>query len=236
MVPSSDSLHDNRILATLSDAERERLLPHLAPVKLRKRDMLFEARTATRAVYFPASGVISMVLVADSGVEIEVGVIGREGVVNPSGGLAGNQAVARAMVQFDGAGWMLPNTHFNAEFSRGGLLQDRVLRFQQALLAQATQSVLCSRLHSLEARLCRWLLSIRDRAESDELQMTHEFLAAMLGSRRAGVSETLEKLRRAQLIETRRGQLTIRDRARMEKMSCECYAVTRDWLNFSGLN
>lgn len=230
MTHSPDSVfapRSNFILSTLPEFDFQRLEPHLKACLLHEGQILFDSGDDVDRVYFMKAGVASLVLTACNGVEVEVGFIGSEGIVGAGDVLAGDTMAARAVVQVAGSGWRLDAEVFRTEFRHGGALQQRVLRYQHALAVQTSQCVLCNRLHSVEQRLSRWLLMAHDRVQGGELELTHEFIATMLGTRRVGVTVAAGALRELGLIEYQRGNVTILDRAGLEKTACECYAAIR---------
>ena len=220
----------NHVLAGLPEDECTRMAPLLKPVLTHLGDSLWEVGQATEWVFFPKQGVISLVLTSAAGVDVEVGMVGREGIVGSVEVLGQGRALIRAQVQMAGSGWRMDANAFRAEFARGGTLQSVVLSFHAALAFQSAQSALCNRLHTVEQRLARWLLMASDRAGTREMQLTHEFIATMLGTRRAGVTVAAGMLREAGLISYSRGLVSILNWAGMEKTACECYeAIKRNF-------
>ncbi|MBV9469394.1 MAG: Crp/Fnr family transcriptional regulator [Abitibacteriaceae bacterium] len=176
-------------------------------------------------VYFLAGGVASMVAESKQGIAVEVGMVGREGLVGASA-LLGKEAIPlRAMMQVPGNGWRIPVDVLREEFRRRSAFQELALRYIQVLLTQSAQNTLCNRLHTVDQRLSRWLLMIRDRVDSDQLYITHEFVADLLGVRRAGVTVALGRFRDAGMIHHTRGYVTLLDMEALEKTTCECYSV-----------
>ncbi len=234
MALSNSETSVNHLLAGLPEAERSRLTPLLKPSLIHLGEPLWETGQAIEAVYFPKQGVISLVLTSVDGVDVEVGMVGREGIAGSIETLGTGRATTRAQVQMAGSGWRMESSAFRAEFARGGAFQEAILRFHASLSFQSAQCALCNRLHSVEQRLARWLLMASDRANAPDMQLTHEFIATMLGTRRAGVTVAAGVLREVGLISYHRGMITILDRAGMEKTACECYqAIER---NFNGLS
>jgi CRP-like cAMP-binding protein len=196
--------------------------------------VLFEVGDECEAVYFLKSGILSLVLVSATGTEVEVGMVGREGVAGMLDVLGGNKAMTRCQVQSAGNGWRLPAEILRQEYERNAPLRQVLLRYQHALTAMAAQNVLCNRLHSVEQRLAKWLLLVQDRVQSDELELTHEFISTMLGTRREAVTIALKPLREAEIISHRRGYVTILDRARLEHLACKCYPVLKQQFQQKG--
>ena len=217
----------NHLLAALPAAAYERLLPHLEPIALPLGMVVFESGSKLRHLYFPASGIVSLLYAMEDGASTEIAVIGNEGVVGIALFMGGESTPSRAVVQSAGHGFRLKAAVLKTEFERGGSLQYLLLRYTQALIAQMTQTAVCNRHHSVDQQLCRWLLLSLDRLPSNELAMTQELIANMLGVRREGVTEAAGKLQAAGLIRYSRGHITVLDRPRLEKRVCECYAVVK---------
>jgi CRP-like cAMP-binding protein len=219
---------DNRLLAALPREDAERLLPHLAPVTLALGDVLYEPDRAMAYLYFPTTAVVSLVYTMADGATAEMGLVGNEGAVGIALFMGGDTTPNRAIVQVAGDAFRLRAPVLRAEFQRGGAVQLALLRYTQALITQISQTAVCNRLHSIEQRLCRWLLLTRDRVPADAVQMTQEFLAHMLGVRREGVTLAARHLQEAGLIRYVRGHITILDRPGLEATVCECYRVVKD--------
>ena len=217
----------NHLLAALPAADYERLLPHLEPVILPLGLVIFESGSKLRHLYFPASGIVSLLYAMENGASTEIAVIGNEGVVGIALFMGGETTPSRAVVQCAGYGYRLRASVLKREFERGGPLQLLLLRYTQALITQMSQTAVCNRHPSVEQQLCRWLLLSRDRVRSNELAMTQELIANMLGVRREGVTEAAGKLQKAGLIHYSRGQITVLDRPQLEAHVCECYAVVK---------
>ncbi|MBD1934052.1 MULTISPECIES: Crp/Fnr family transcriptional regulator [Cyanophyceae] len=215
----------NRLLAALPDAEYQRLFPNLDQVSLSLKQVLQEVGEPIEYVYFPQNAIVSALTTMADGSMIEVGLVGNDGVTGMPAALGDNIATTTAMVQLAGAGMRMKASVLKTEFGRGGVLQSLLLRYIQAQHAFVTQSAACNRLHYLEGRLARWLLLVCDRVGSNELQLTHEFLAQMLGVRRAGVTEAAHTLQQSGLIRYTRGNVTILNREDLEAASCECYEI-----------
>lgn len=218
----------NRILSAAPAEEYERLSPRLDYVELRRGDVLHEAGEHMPHVYFPYSGTVSVTVQMRDGDQTEIGVVGREGMLGLPLVLGTDTAPLRAFAQVEGGAMRMKAADFREEVARRGGLYELMLRYAQAFFVQTSQTAACNRLHPLEARLPKWLLTTRDLAESDRLELTHEFVAAMLGVRRAGVTEALGQLRSEGLIDYARGHITIQNPEGLGRASCECYSVIRD--------
>jgi CRP-like cAMP-binding protein len=217
----------NHLLASLPDAEWQRWKPLLELMPLPLGQVLYESGKTLSHVYFPTSAVISLLYVLQDGSSAEIAVVGNEGVVGVSLFMGGNSTPSRAVVQSAGQGFRLDALTLKTEFNRAGPTLRLLLRYTQALITQMTQTAVCNRHHSLDQQLCRWLLLSLDRLEGNELIMTQELIANMLGMRRSGVSEAALKLQSVGLITYRRGRIVVHDRGGLEKRSCECYAVVK---------
>ena len=215
------------MLAALPAGDFARLEPHLEPVAMPLGDSIYESGSQLHHVYFPATSIVSLLYVMENGASAEIAVVGNEGVVGIALFMGGNTTPSRAVVQSAGQGWRLPAATLKAEFGRGGPLMQLLLRYTQALITQMSQTAVCNRHHSVGQQLCRWLLLSLDRLPSNELVMTQELIANMLGVRREGVTEAAGNLQRAGLIRYSRGRITVIDRAGVERNACECYGVVR---------
>jgi CRP-like cAMP-binding protein len=215
----------NRLLAALPRREYGRLLPHLESVPLPSRAVLHQPDEPIRHVYFPTGGVVSLLTSLEGGRGVEVGVVGREGMAGLAVFLGVEGTPARAVVQVPGEALRMRAEDFRAHVGRDTRLHDLLLRYTHAFLAQVAQSVACNARHPVARRLCRWLLLVHSRAGTDRFPLTHEFLAAMLGVRRASVTEAAGWLQEAGLIRCGRGQLTVLDRNGLESNSCGCHRV-----------
>jgi CRP-like cAMP-binding protein len=189
--------------------------------------VIYESGGEQAHVYFPASGIVSLLYVMKDGAAAEIAVVGNEGVVGIALFMGGQTTPSRAVVQSAGSAWRVEPAAIKAEFARGGALQRLLLRYTQALITQMTQTAVCNRHHLLEQQLCRWLLLSLDRLPSNQLVMTQQLIANMLGVRREGVTEAAGRLQADGLIDYSRGRINVLDRARLEKRACECYAVVR---------
>jgi CRP-like cAMP-binding protein len=218
----------NRLLAALPRRDYRRMLAELEPVDLIHGEVLHQPGTRVRHVYFPGSAQVSLLVVLDGSGALEVGLVGREGMVGMSLALGVERSPIRALVQGGGTALRMRAGAFREALARGPALQREVRRYACAKLAQARQTAACNRFHVVEARLAGWLLMTRDRVRSDDFHLTHEFLAGMLGVRRAGVSTAAANLQRDRLIRYRRGHIRILDGPGLAAASCGCYATVRD--------
>ena len=226
MNPPSDP-RTNQLLAALPEAEWLRWLPQLEPVNLALGQVLYESGAQMTYVYFPTSAIVSLLHVLENGASTEIAVVGFEGVVGISIFMGGGSTPSRAVVQSAGAGFRLRSDAIKQEFDRSSPVMHLLLRYTQALITQMAQTAVCNRHHSLDQQLCRWLLLSLDRLRGNELVMTQELIANMLGVRREGVTEAALKLQKACLIRYARGHISVLDRPGLEQRSCECYAVVR---------
>ena len=217
----------NHLLAALPGDEFARLLPNLEWVPMRLGQVLYESGVQMGYVYFPTTCVSSLLYVMENGVSAEIAVVGNEGLVGISLFMGGETTPSRAIVQSAGYAYRLKGALLKDEFYRGGPMQRLLLRYTQALLTQITQTLVCNRHHSLDQQFCRWLLLSFDRLPTNQLVMTQELIANMLGVRREGVTEVAGNVQRAGLIEYHRGCITALDRTGLEARVCECYAVVR---------
>lgn len=218
----------NRLLAALPAKEFERLRANLEPVELSLRDIITPADRAISHAYFVEQGLVSLVQPLSDGAAVEVGLIGREGFVGTPLLLGVAQTPAEANVQLKGSALRITAEALLAAVQKSAELQSLLLSFTNALHIQVTQTAACNSRHELNQKLARWLLSARDRTESDELALSHEFLSMMLGRRRAGVTVALGNMKKAGLIENSVGRVRILDREGLENAACECYRVVSD--------
>ena len=225
ITPHSPS--QNHLLAALPTAEFEALATHLELVPMRLGQMLYEPGGQLQHAYFPTSSIVSLHYVMESGASAETAGVGNEGMVGVSLFMGGDTTPSSAVVQTAGHAYRLERRLLKQEFERGGLLQKLLLRYTQALLTQMAQTAVCNRHHSLEQQLCRWLLLTLDRLPSNELVMTQELVASMLGVRREGITVAAGDLQRAGYISYRRGHIAVLNRTGLETQSCECYAVVK---------
>lgn len=217
----------NHLLAALPAVDLERLVPHLEQVHLALGDVLYEPGDTLRHVYFPTDAIVSLLHVTENGSSAEIAVVGNEGLIGIALFMGGESTSSRAVVQSAGGAFRMPGQKLKNEFNRHGDLLLLMLRYTQALITQMSQTDLCNRHHSIDQQLCRWLLLSLDRLHGNHLNMTQELIANMLGVRREGVTEAAGKLQRQGVIEYSRGQITVLDRARLERLSCECYLVVK---------
>ena len=226
-LPTSFSPKDNRLLAALPPADYQALLPFLERVRMALGQALYESGGTQGHVYFPTSSIVSLLYVLENGSSAEIAVTGCEGLVGIALFMGGETTPSRAVVQSAGQGYRLRASVLKEQFERGGALQLLLLRYTQALITQMTQTAVCNRHHSVDQQLCRWLLLSLDRLPANELVMTQELIANMLGVRREGVTEAAGKLQADGLIEYSRGKITVLDREHLEARVCECYAVVK---------
>ncbi|MGJ7456815.1 Crp/Fnr family transcriptional regulator [Halomonas sp. MA07-2] len=220
----------NYLLAALPLGEYQRLAPLLQPVELKLGDTLAESGEKMKYGYFLTDAIVSLLCVIDDGDSAEIAVVGAEGVVGISLFMGGESTTSRAIVQSAGNAYRLKGTELKTEFHRAGALQDILLRYTQALIAQMAQAAVCIRHHSVDLQLCRWLLLIHDRLQDKELVMTQALIANMLGVRRESVTTAAHKLQSAGLISYHRGHIIILDRPGLEARVCECYqTVTKEY-------
>ncbi len=224
---TAPSAKDNHLLAALPEATYQGLLPFLERLSLPLGMVVYESGGAQGYVYFPTSSIVSLLYVLADGASAEIAVTGSEGLVGVALFMGGETTPSRAVVQSAGEGYRLRAAVLKKEFEAGGELQHLLLRFTQALITQMTQTAVCNRHHSVDQQLCRWLLMSLDRLPGNELVMTQELIANMLGVRREGVTEAAGRLQSAGLIHYRRGHIEVRDRRQLEARVCECYAVVK---------
>ena len=226
-VPPTPNPRDNHLLAALPPAEFARWLPDLELVPLALGQVLYESRATLEHVYFPTTSIVSLLYVMQNGASAEIAVVGLEGLVGVSLFMGGESTPSRAVVQSAGHAFRLRANLMKDEFNRAGPVLHLLLRYTQALITQMAQTAVCNRHHSLDQQLCRWLLLSLDRLAGDDLVMTQELIANMLGVRREGVTEAAQKLQDAGLIRYARGHITVLDRPALESRTCECYAVVK---------
>ena len=219
--------HENHLLAALPTYIQQSWLPQLEPVQMPLGEVLYESGVTLGHVYFPTTAIVSLLYVMEDGASAEIAVVGNEGIVGISLFMGGESTPSRAVVQSAGQGFRLKAQVLKEEFNRAGPVLHLLLRYTQALITQMAQTAVCNRHHSLDQQLCRWLLLSLDRLQGDELVMTQELIANMLGVRREGVTEAALKLQSAGLIRYARGRITVLDRAGLEQRTCECYAVVK---------
>ena len=224
---TAHSPQQNHLLAALPAADFERLSPHLELVTMPLGEALYESGGRLQHVYFPTTSIVSLLYVMEDGASAEIAVVGNEGILGISLFMGGETTPSRAVVQSAGHGYRLKSQLLKQEFNRAGPVMHLLLRYTQALITQMAQTAVCNRHHSVEQQLCRWLLLSLDRLSADELTMTQELIANMLGVRRGGVTEAAGKLQRAGLIRYSRGHIMVLDRPGLEQEACECYAVVK---------
>src|ERR1017187_1091249 len=221
------TLKQNHLLAALPKAEIERLTPHLELIPMPLGEALYESGGRLQHVYFPATSIVSLLYVMEDGASAEIAVVGNEGILGISLFMGGESTTSRAVVQSAGLAFQLKAQWLDEEFARFGSFLHLMLRYTQALITQMAQTAVCNRHHSVDQQLCRWLLLSLDRLRSNDLSMTQELIANMLGVRREGVTEAAGKLQKAGLIHYQRGRITVLDRSGLEARSCECYQVVK---------
>ncbi len=226
-VHSQSSPRQNRLLHALPAETYARIAPHLEQVALPLGEVIYEPGSPIHHAWFPATAIISLHYVMENGASAEIAGVGNEGMVGVSLFLGGNTMPNRATVCTQGNGYRLKAQLLIEEFDRGGPLMHLMLRYTQAMFAQVSQTAVCNRHHSMEQQMCRWLLLALDRLPSQEVLITQEMIAGMLGVRREGITETAGNLQRAGLISYHRGHITVLDRAGLEAHACECYQVVR---------
>jgi CRP-like cAMP-binding protein len=217
---------ENELLAALPDAEFQRWLPQLELIAMPLGQVLYESGSTMTHVYFPTTAIVSLLSVMENGSSAEIAVVGYEGIVGVSLFMGGDSTPSRAVIQSAGHGFRLKSSVLKEEFKRAPVMH-LLLRYTQALITQMAQTAVCNRHHSLDQQLCRWLLLSLDRLTGNELVMTQELIANMLGVRREGVTEAALKLQSLGLIRYSRGRISVLDRPGLEQRSCECYAVVK---------
>jgi CRP-like cAMP-binding protein len=217
----------NHLLACLPAAEQQRWFPKLEWVDMPLGQVMYEAGVTLKYVYFPTIAIVSLLGVMENGASAEIAVVGNEGIVGVSLFMGGDSTPSRGVVQSAGKGYRLAAQLMKNEFNKAGPVLHLLLRYTQALITQMSQTAVCNRHHSLDQQLCRWLLLSLDRLQGNEIVMTQELIANMLGVRREGVTEGALKLQKAGLIRYVRGHITVLDRKGLERRSCECYAVVK---------
>lgn len=217
----------NHLLAALPVEVQQRLFLNLELIPLPLGKILYESGDALRHVYFPTDAIVSLLYVMENGASAEISVVGNEGLIGVAVFMGGESTPSRAVVQSAGYAYRLLGKQFKAEVNRHGEMLHLMLRYTQALLTQMAQTAVCNRHHSIDQQLCRWLLLSLDRLPGDQLTMTQELIANMLGVRREGVTDAAGKLQKLGVIEYSRGHIKVLDRPRLEQLSCECYAVVK---------
>src|SRR5471032_843005 len=222
LLSDSPPLQQNHILASLPAGVLERVTPHLKLVPMELGKVLYESGDTLRYVFFPADCIVSLLYVLQDGASAEISVVGNEGLIGIALFMGGETTPSRAIVQSAGSAYRLPGQILKDEFHRDADMQLTLLRYTQALITQMAQTAVCNRHHSVDQQLCRWLLLSLDRLQSNELSMTQELIANMLGVRREGVTDAAGKLQKAGLIRYQRGRITVLDRKKLEARVCEC--------------
>jgi CRP-like cAMP-binding protein len=225
--PDSVSPRKNRLLAALTPAELEPLLPYMALTGLALGEVLYEPGSRMQDLYFPVSGVVSLLYILEDGHTTELAIVGNDGCVGVALLLGGETTPSRAVVQIAGHAYRIRASAVLAEFRSGGGMTRVLLRYVQALMTQMVQTAVCNRHHTVEQQLCRWLLLSLDRLPSDTVSTTQELISNMLGVRRPGITEAARRLQAAGVIEYTRGHITVPDREKLEGHACECYAVVK---------
>lgn len=218
----------NCLLAALPTEDYQRLSSHLETVELSLHQILYEQGEPIEYVYFPEQAIVSLVTVMEDGTTMEVSLIGKEGMVGIAAILGGYTTTTQAIVQVAARALRMSANALRTEFNRGGALQKLLLRYTQFLLAQVSQTAICNRLHPLEERFARWLLLVQDSIQSDELPLTQEFVAQMLGVRRSGITVAAGTLRQSGIIYYTRGRITVLNRRKLEATACECYRAIQN--------
>jgi CRP-like cAMP-binding protein len=218
----------NLLLANLSAEDFARIGPHLEPIALSSHLQLIAPNAPTSYVYFPESGMVSLIISLEDGSIVEVGLIGKEGIVGVLAGLGASRISGEAIVQMPGTALRIGTEILRRELGVSPSLREMLLRYVQALFAQVTQSAACNVRHSLNQRLARWLLMANDCADSSEVRLTHEFLSMMIAVRRPGITHALGELKSAGVVTASRGCIIIRDRKKLEAIACECYRTVKE--------
>ncbi len=226
-MPTPHHPNGNQLLAALPAEEWARWQPQLEWTDMPLGKVLYESGDLQSHVYFPVTSIVALLHIMQSGASAEIAVVGNEGVVGISLFMGGESTPSHAVVQSAGQGWRLKGQAVKDEFGRSGPVMHLLLRYTQALITQVAQTVVCNRHHSLDQQLCRWLLLSLDRLQGNELFMTQELIADVLGVRHEGVTEATRSLQKAGLIRYARGHITVTDRAGLEQCTCECYQVVR---------
>jgi CRP-like cAMP-binding protein len=221
------SPQQNHILDALPEAQRRRLFPHLKLVELPLGLVLYEAGDALRHIYFPTDSIVSLLYVLADGSSAEICVVGNDGVIGIALFMGGETTTSRAIVQSGGFAYRLTGRRLKQEFERHGETMHILLRYTQALITQMAQTAVCNRHHTVDQQLCRWLLLSLDRLPGNEIAMTQELIANMLGVRREGVTDAAGKLQKLGVISYKRGVIKVLDRDQLQKLSCECYSVVK---------
>ncbi len=220
--------HQNHLLNALPNLDYERIAVRLELIQMSLGEVLYEPGAKLRYVYFPTTSIVSLLYVMENGASAEIAIVGNEGILGISMFMGGDSTPSRAVVQSAGYGYRLKVDLLKGEFERFGPTMLLLLRYTQALITQMSQTAVCNRHHSIDQQLCRWLLLSLDRLSSNQLSMTQELIANMLGVRREGVNSAAGKLQDAGLIRYHRGTISVLDRLRLEEQCCECYQVVKN--------
>lgn len=226
-VPAIQNPHQNHLLNALLEVDYDRLFPNLELVEMPLGEVLYESGGKLKYVYFPTTAIVSLLYVMENGASAEIAIVGNEGILGISVFMGGDTTPSRAVVQSAGYCYRMKAQPLKNEFNNAGPVMRLLLRYTQALITQMSQTAVCNRHHSVEQQLCRWLLLSLDRLTSNQLNMTQELIANMLGVRREGVTEAAGKLQHAGLIEYSRGRILVLDRPKLELRACECYQVVK---------
>jgi CRP-like cAMP-binding protein len=226
-MPETHHPEQNHILAALPPAERERLFSHLQLVPMPLGTVLYESGSTLRHIYFPTDSIVSLLYVMADGASAEIAVVGNEGAIGVALFMGGETTTSRSIVQSAGFAYRLTGRRLKQEFNRHGQMLHLLLRYTQSLITQMAQTAVCNRHHTVDQQLCRWLLLSLDRLSSNQLSMTQELIANMLGVRREGVTDAAGKLQRLGVIEYTRGHIAVLDRSKLEELCCECYSVVK---------
>lgn len=224
---SSVSYEQNRLLAALPASAKARIFPRLKLIEMKLGEVIYESDQSIEFVYFPTNCIVSLLYVMMNGSSAEISVVGNEGMAGIAVFMGGDSTPSRTVVQSRGFAYRMPAEELKTEFDNSPEVRVLTLRYTQALITQMSQTAVCNRHHSIDQQLCRWLLLSLDRLQSNELTMTQELIANMLGVRREGVTEAAGKLQNLGIIEYHRGHITVLDRPGLEALSCECYGVVR---------
>lgn len=226
-MPVENRVPVNSLLAALPDGDRQRLLARMEPIKLTFGEVLYQPGKPIGHVYFPTDALVSLLTLAKGHQAMEVGMVGHEGMLGVSLALGVSDSPVCAMVHGSGTAWRMTSAQFLCEFQQNVLLQQKVYRYIHELMVQLTQTAVCNRFHSIEARLARWLLMTRDRVLSNQLHLTHDLLGSMLGVRRVGITQAAGALRQQKLIRYSRGEISILDGVGLEAAACPCYQIDK---------
>jgi CRP-like cAMP-binding protein len=226
-MPKADAPEHNHLIAALPQEVMARIRPHLEFMPLTLGQVLYESGDTLRHVYFPIDSIVSLLYVMENGASAEISVVGNEGIIGVALFMGGESTPSRAVVQSAGGAYRLLGSRLKDEFNRHGELLTLMLRYTQSLITQMAQTAVCNRHHTIDQQLCRWLLLSLDRLASNQLTMTQELIANMLGVRREGVTESAGRLQKLGVIEYHRGQITVLNRLQLEGLCCECYAVVK---------